>query len=69
MPMTQSMTSMSCPAAAKEDMSTDNQEDSSADKGALKDSRKIAKEAENVKQPNDYTPRDAEGIYRSFLHS
>ena len=55
------MTSISRPAAAKEDMSTDNQEDSSGDKGALKESREIAKEAENVKQPNDYTPQDAEG--------
>ena len=56
------MTSVSRLAAAKEDMSTDNQEDSSGDKGALKESRDTAKEAENVQEPNDYTPKDAEGI-------
>ncbi len=61
MPLTRSMTSVTRLAAAKEDMSTDIQEDSSADKDALKDSRKTAEKAENVKEPNDYTPQDAEG--------
>ena len=61
LPLAQSMTSVSRLAAAKEDMSTDIQEDSSADKGALKESREVAKEAENVQEPNNYTPRDAEG--------
>lgn len=47
------MTTFTQAVFAKEDMSTDRQEDSSADRKALQDSQDKADQAENVKPNND----------------
>lgn len=59
------MTTTSRLVAAKEDMSTDNQEDSSANKEALESSQKVAKKAENVSLGAD--TEHAEGCTLNFM--
>ena len=49
MPLAQNMTTVTCPVCAKDDMSTDIQEDSSANKEELNRSKNEADETDNVK--------------------